>query len=102
MKKKVRISYVHGKMRRIKIYAAKQNMKMRCHGIDVDIAQPLTPLVKKAPTVSIKIYASSINFSMIEDRRKNHESTTAYPRSIQEWVDKHGSLSIALAHCEDF
>lgn len=102
MKKKVRISYVSGKMRRIKIYAAEQNMKMRCYGIDVDIARHLTPLVKKAPTVSIKLYASSINFSMIEDRRKNHERIIAYPRTLQEWVDRHGSLSMALAHCEDF
>ena len=102
MKKRVRIIYASGKMRRIRIHIADQNMAIRCQGIDVDIAQPLLPLVKESPTISIKLHTSSINSPMIEDRRKNHERTIAYPRNLQEWVDKHGSLAMALSHCEDF
>lgn len=101
MKKRVRIIYASGKLRRIKIHAAAKDMVIRCHGIDVDIARTSLPLVKGSPTVLVKLYSLSINSSMIEDRRTNHQ-VIVYPRSIQEWVDKYGSLSMALAHCEDF
>lgn len=101
MKKRVKIIYASGRLRRIKNHSVDPGAFISVQGIDVDIQ---SPLACKPSVTSIRIYdIPSVNLSAIQDNREGKcRYAASYPKNIHEWVSRHGTLEKALSHCQDF